>query len=229
MRARNVSVLYADPPWNYLSGTKKSGMETPYPTMKTSAICALKDEIKPCLAPDCVLLLWATGATLPDALNVIDAWGFEYVTMAFNWVKSNKKGELIHGLIGKYTLLQSEICLLGRRGKYMKPKVWPDQVIVAERRKHSQKPEIVRELIEMMWPDASRMELFSRSTRKGWTMWGNQIVDNQAVVNTMSQAQRLLISDNVPDTTAEECNQGLQPANYESGQDEDDYSETVGS
>ncbi len=80
--APSFGVIYADPPW-HLGGSGKGS--PPYPLMKTSDICALP--VESLAAPDCALLLWAVHSHLPDALAVIQAWGFAYKTVAFTWVK----------------------------------------------------------------------------------------------------------------------------------------------
>ena len=104
------SVLYADPPWRL-----KGGARMPYPMMATRDICALP--VKEIAAPDCLLFLWAVPAHLPDALAVVQAWGFRYVTVAFTWVK---RTPLDTGFLtgrGYWTQTNAEPCLLATRGR----------------------------------------------------------------------------------------------------------------
>lgn len=157
------SVIYADPPWNYL------GFDgTPYPTMPTDDICEMWPDIHSITTPDAVLVMCAPSAMLPDALKVIEAWGFEYKTSAV-WDKQTA-GQ------GVYFRQQHEFLLLATKGNppCVDPKATPSSVISAKRGKHSEKPVCIYEMIEKMYPELGKLELFSRTAREGWTMWGNQ-------------------------------------------------------
>lgn len=160
-------VLYADPPWRYEHNETPDlrAVENHYPTMTVEEIAALDVPA----ADDAVLFLWATNPKLREALAVMDAWGFGYRTNAC-WVKDR------FGM-GYYVRGQHELLLIGRRGNpgVPEPGDRPSSVIEAHRREHSGKPEAVYELIERMYPDASRVELFARESRSGWEPWGNQI------------------------------------------------------
>jgi N6-adenosine-specific RNA methylase IME4 len=119
-------------------------------------------------AKDAILFLWAVNSMLPEALQVIEAWGFAYVNH-FVWVK-DKWG------LGSYNRGQHELLLVAVRGQFSAP---PENkrfssVINAPRTKHSAKPQCVYEMVETMYPRARKLELFARTTRKGWTSWGNQ-------------------------------------------------------
>lgn len=118
---------------------------------------------------DCVLYLWATAPKLREALVVMDAWGFAYVTNAV-WDKQ-KIG------MGYYFRGQHELLLVGKRGspKVPEPKVRVSSVIRSPRGEHSQKPSVVYEILEAMYPDARKLELFARSRRDGWHAWGNEV------------------------------------------------------
>ena len=156
------SVVLADPPWDYLGFTG-----TPYPTMKTEDICKL-DVASHC-TPDSVAFIWVTSAMLTDGIKVLEAWGFKYVTCAV-WDK-------VEAGQGIYFRQQHEILLLGTRGNPPKvdSKKCPPSVMTELRRDHSQKPDIVYEMIERMYPELPKVELFSRNKRKGWVMKGNQV------------------------------------------------------
>ena len=143
-----------------------------YPTMKTEDICALP--VKDLAADNCALIMWATFPKLPEALRVMDAWGFRYVTVAFNWFKTNKAGTPMFG-IGYYTKSNSEIALLGIKGKMKPASNFISQVIVSEREAHSKKPNIVREKIIGLFGDLPRVELFSRKRVDGWDCFGNEV------------------------------------------------------
>jgi N6-adenosine-specific RNA methylase IME4 len=171
-------VIACDPPWRYNQrfgpGTRFGvGAGGHYSTMSTDEICTLP--VREIAAPDCSLFLWATWPLLPDALRVIEAWGFEYLTIGFDWVKTYDSGGLFHG-VGYYAKSNTEPCLLTRRGKAMKPAVDDvSSVIVSPRREHSRKPEAVRTRISRMYPTARKVELFCRESAEGWETWGNQV------------------------------------------------------
>ncbi len=115
-----------------------------------------------------MLFLWATSPKVEEALQVMKAWGFTYRTCAV-WVK-DKIG------LGYWFRQQHELLLVGVRGKFPPPEPGTREpsVIQGDRTEHSAKPEIVRELIEHWWPTLGRVELFCRTPRKGWSVWGNQ-------------------------------------------------------
>jgi site-specific DNA-methyltransferase (adenine-specific) len=143
-----------------------------YPTMKLKDICNLP--IQQIANDDCVLFMWATSPLLPEALQVIDAWGFTYRTVAFNWIKTSSKGNYMYNL-GRWTMGSSEICLLARKGKPQRIKKNVRQLVVAERTIHSRKPPEVRDRIVELMGDVPRVELFAREITDGWDAWGNQI------------------------------------------------------
>ncbi len=157
-------VIYADPPWDYEFGLRGSA-EYHYPLLEIEKIASM--EIPS--ADDCVLFLWATAPKLPEALEVMKSWGFEYKTNAV-WVKLSAGN-------GYYFRGQHELLLLGVKGKPGVPfeADRPPSVIVADRGEHSEKPDAVYEIIEKMYPNKRRLELFARKKREGWTVWGNEI------------------------------------------------------
>ena len=160
-------VIYADPPWLYdftLSETR--AIENHYPTMTLDEICALP--VSGVAASDAVLFLWATSPKLPEAFRVLEAWGFTYKTCMV-WVK-DKIG------MGYYARQKHELLLIATRGNIPTPAPSdrPPSVIEATRLEHSAKPIEFYEAIERMYPTLERLELFSRSPRHGWAVWGNQ-------------------------------------------------------
>lgn len=165
-------LIYADPPWQYEHPISDSrAIENQYPTMTTDEICALP--VGDRAADDCVLLLWATNPKLPDALRVIEAWGFTYRTN-FVWVK-DKIG------MGYYARQRHELLLVAVRGTpgTPDPSARPDSVIEAPRGAHSAKPHRVYAMIERMYPHARRLELFARNTRDGWAGWGAEYAPHE--------------------------------------------------
>jgi N6-adenosine-specific RNA methylase IME4 len=163
-------VLYGDPPWQLGSPASRWSPEHHYETTPTPEIEALSVPA----AADAVLFLWAVSSRLPDALQVMQAWGFAYKT-SLVWVKPSIG-------LGFWVRHRHELLLIGQRGNYPAPQASqrPDSVIEARRRRHSQKPNEVYDLIERMYPHASKLELYARGKpRRGWTAWGNQ-VNNEA-------------------------------------------------
>jgi N6-adenosine-specific RNA methylase IME4 len=130
------------------------------------------DEIKALKVPACddaALFLWTPSPMLPGALEVMNGWGFDYRT-SMVWVK-DKIG------MGWWVRQRHELLLIGRRGAMHTPDAEdePESVIEAPRTGHSEKPPVVYEIIERMYPLATRVELFARQRRDGWAAWGNQL------------------------------------------------------
>ncbi|MFW9970144.1 MAG: MT-A70 family methyltransferase [Candidatus Odinarchaeota archaeon] len=160
------NVIYADPPWHYEGGTTSNRIiENKYPTMKTSDICKLKIPS----AKDSILFLWVTSPKLEEGLEVMNMWGFTYKT-SMVWVK-DKIG------MGYYARGRHEFILIGTKGSIgaPDPQNRPDSVIEAPRKEHSEKPEIMYELIEQMYPNHKYLELFARKKRENWESWGDEI------------------------------------------------------
>jgi N6-adenosine-specific RNA methylase IME4 len=161
-------LILADPPWEYeFAETECREIENHYPTMTVAQLQAL---VLPA-APDCVLFLWATAPKLPEALAVLEAWGFAYRTGAV-WDKG-KIG------MGYWFRGQHEHLQIGVRGNASPPREAhrPSSVIREPRGRHSAKPEAAYRLVEAMYPDygeRDRLELFSRKQRPGWTVWGHE-------------------------------------------------------
>ena len=81
MTIGNYSIIYADPPWQYQRNKVQGAAENHYPTMGIDELCALP--VADLAAPDSALFLWATFPQLPEALRLIEAWGFRYTSVAF--------------------------------------------------------------------------------------------------------------------------------------------------
>jgi N6-adenosine-specific RNA methylase IME4 len=164
-------VIYADPPWRYEhSRTDNRQIENHYPTMDLAQICALP--VGEVAAPDAVLFLWATSPKLAESMQVIDAWGFTYRTCMV-WDK-----EVIG--MGYYARQQHELLLIATRGNLPTPEPAnrpPSVVRVRRSTEHSEKPAEFYALIESMYPEYARIELFARNARPGWAAWGNQAND----------------------------------------------------
>jgi len=130
-------------------------------------------------AADCALFLWITDPSLPQALEVIEAWGFVYKTVAFTWAKTTKDGAGFPIGCGYWTRANPEQCLLATRGRPQRLSRAVPQLIVAPRREHSRKPDEVYERIEVLVP-GPYLELFARAPREGWHSWGFEVATGRA-------------------------------------------------
>jgi len=166
-------VILADPPWRYGKTIGQGIAEEKYPTMSIEELCALP--VIDLASDNCALFLWTTPPTMLEyAPAVFNAWGFEYKTKAFCWVKSNSGGFGFFYGIGHYTASNTEDCLLGIRGNI--PKIGhTTQIIFSPVREHSRKPDDQYRKIEALYPNMKYLELFARRKREGWDSWGNEI------------------------------------------------------
>ena len=174
---KKYNIIYADPPWSYRTwstrGQNRSVAANHYPTMKLSDICALP--IGDIADKDSVLFLWATYPNLREAFATIDAWGFEYKTVAFTWIKRNKKSPGFFVGLGYWTRANAEICLLATRGKPKRISKSVRQIIDTPLERHSQKPDAARDRIVELMGDLPRIELFAREKSDGWDVFGNEV------------------------------------------------------
>ena len=123
---------------------------------------------------DCVLFMWATFPMLREALDVIEAWGFSYKTVAFNLVKQNRNGTGIFMGLGNWTRSNSEICLLATKGKPKRISGSVRSIVLSPLQQHSRKPAEIRDRIVELMGDLPRIELFAREAAPGWDVWGNE-------------------------------------------------------
>ena len=176
MNLKQYGVILADPPWAYRVWNKKDAKRTAeahYPTMSMEAIKALPvDRIA---APDCTLFLWITFPMLREGWGVMDAWGFSFKTVAFVWVKLNRKADSLFTGMGYWTRANAEVCLLATRGHPKRVCRNIHQVIVSHVEEHSKKAEEARRRIEVLMGDVPRVELFARQAVPGWDAWGNEV------------------------------------------------------
>lgn len=174
---RKYSVIYADPPWSFKTYSEKGkdrSAERHYPTMNKGDIQRLP--VPRICEENCVLLLWVTSPCLIEGLELIEAWGFTYKTVAFTWVKQNKKNDRIFKGMGYYTRANAEYCLLATRGKILQRKSHSvSSVVLSHLEEHSKKPNEIRERIVELFGDVPRIELFARQYADGWDCWGNQV------------------------------------------------------
>lgn len=164
-------MIYADPPWAYSDAGCNGAAGKQYKTLSCKDIAALP--VHQLAAPDCALFMWATYPLLPEALATIAGWGFEYKSIAFQWLKLNRKnGEPFYGL-GRWTRGNTEPCLLAVRGKPRPISKSVSQLILeAPIGKHSAKPDAAPDKIVELMGDVPRIELFARKDRPGWVTTG---------------------------------------------------------
>jgi N6-adenosine-specific RNA methylase IME4 len=167
---RRYGVILADPPWRFQPYSRETGMDRSadnhYPTNPIEEIMAL--DVRSIAAADCVLFLWATAPMLPQAIDVMEAWGFTYKTCAV-WSK-DRIGT------GYWFRNKHEILLVGTRGHVPAPAMgtqWPS-LILAPVGRHSEKPVVFCEMIEGYFPTLPKIELHARGvvSRPGWDVWG---------------------------------------------------------
>jgi len=160
-------VIYCDPAWQYSNSGLNGAAANHYMTMPTDAMAEIN--VPSITDQNAVCFMWATNPLLEDAIWLMKQWGFEYKTNLV-WVKNKSN----YGKLGFYVYGQHELLLIGVKGSMLPIGDKPKSIIYGDNDKHSRKPESVYELIESMYPELKYVELFSRNTRPGWTMWGNQ-------------------------------------------------------
>lgn len=171
-------VILADPPWHFSCWSDKASRHAQrhYKTQGADWIASLP--VADVAAEDCCLFLWVTFPNLKECIAAMEAWGFEYKTCGFTWVKSYANGNPLMGL-GYWTRSNAELCLLGTRGKPKRMDKGVSQVIVSGTGEHSEKPEEVYSRIERL-VEGPYLEMFHRPRnglfppRPNWTFIGNE-------------------------------------------------------
>lgn len=184
------AAIYADPPWGFNlwwgGRTNKTPAGVPsratvphYDVWREPELNALP--VGELAAENCVLFLWTCWPVLQWSLRTIEAWGFEYKTCGFAWVKGDNRqsdffrdDHIAYMGLGYWTRANSEVCLLGIRGKPKRLNADVRQGIIEPRREHSRKPDCVYDRIERLVA-GPYVELFARTQRKGWDAWGNEV------------------------------------------------------
>lgn len=202
---KKYDIIYADPPWDYNGKMQydKSSIKTEnvgfkknifissaafkYPTLKLKELKKL--DVKSIAADDCLLFMWTTGPQMANAVELGQAWGFEYKTVAFVWDK------MVHNP-GRYTLSQTEFCLVFKRGRIPTPRGARNirQLVQVPRGKHSEKPEHVIDGITKMFPKQRKIELFARKNYNGWDNWGLEIPDSKIDIFSQVDADQSMLS-----------------------------------
>ena len=140
--------------------------------MSIDELCALP--VAELAAKDSALFMWATFPQLPEALRLIRAWGFTYKSVAFVWLKKNKKADSWFYGLGFWTRANAEICLLATKGKPKRISGSVRSIVLSPLQQHSRKPAEIRDRIVELMGDLPRIELFAREAAPGWDVWGNE-------------------------------------------------------
>jgi len=195
---KKYQIIYADPAWDYHDEHRRKedrfggGAKGHYQTMDIDDIKKLP--IQELSDQNCMLFIWVTFPLLQEGLDVIRAWGFDYKTLGFSWIKTNKR-QLLNQYsflptdldtffgIGYYTKSNCEVCLIGVKGKPYKISDSVSSVVLASRREHSRKPDEVRDRIIELCGDLPRIELFARQKTEGWDVWGNEVESDIDLMN----------------------------------------------
>ena len=180
-QGKKYKTIYADPPWQFQNRTGKVAPEhkrlTRYNTMKLEEIKQLP--VSKVADERSHLYLWVPNALLPEGLEVMKAWGFEYKTNII-WEKIRKDGMPDGRGVGFYFRNVTEILLFGIKGdknRTLDPGRSQVNLIRSIKREHSRKPDEFIPLIQNCSP-GPYLELFARGNRKGWDMWGNQATED---------------------------------------------------
>lgn len=197
----NFSTVLADPPWRFQNRTGKMAPEhrrlSRYGTMELPEIMALP--VPECTAATAHLYLWVPNALLPDGIQVLRAWGFEYKSNLV-WHKVRKDGGSDGRGVGFYFRNVTELVLFGVKGKNARtlaPGRRQVNLISSQKREHSRKPDQLYDLIEACSP-GPYLELFARGTRPKWAAWGNQAEQYDITWNTYahhSKRHELVVVD----------------------------------
>lgn len=206
---QKYDIIYADPPWDYGGkmqydksnlksiniGFEKnifiSAAEFKYPTLKLRELKQL--DVPSISADDCILFMWTTGPQLANSIELGEAWGFEYKTVAFVWDKQ------VHNP-GRYTLSQTEFVLAFKKGRFPTPRGARNirQLISVHRGKHSEKPEAVIKGITEMFPEQKKIELFARKNFTGWDNWGLEIPEQKVEILSQGDVNAMKTENEEP-------------------------------
>ncbi|GHU70957.1 hypothetical protein AGMMS49992_04140 [Clostridia bacterium] len=174
---RRFRTILADPPWQFQNRTGKMAPEhrrlNRYATLKLDDIKALP--VSSVADDPCHLYLWVPNALLPEGLEVMKAWGFQYKSNLV-WEKVRKDGEPDGRGVGFYFRNVTELLLFGVRGnnaRTLAPGRSQVNLVRSQKREHSRKPDEIVNVIEQC-SNEPYLELFARGIRDRWTLWGNE-------------------------------------------------------
>lgn len=164
------NVILADPPWEYKQDMHTGHRSTDhYPSMTFKELADMP--ISQMCDDRCVMYMWTTGPNMDMAIQLGKEWGFKFAQVAFVWDKQRTCS-------GNYTITECEFVLVFKPKRGVLPKRTKTnarQFFQEKPREHSRKPEYVQDALELMYPDANRIELFARRIRPGWDAYGNEV------------------------------------------------------
>ena len=157
---KKYKIIYSDPAWSFKTYSDKGKGRSADNHYSVMSLQDIKDlPIQDISDEDCILFLWVTFPLLKEGFEVIDAWGFTYKTVAFNWVKKNKKSDSWFWGLGYWTRSNSELCLLATKGTIKRQSASVHQIIDTRIERHSKKPDIVRDKIIELVGDLPRISI----------------------------------------------------------------------
>ena len=175
---KKYNIIYADPPWTFKNYNNEKSNHNPdhhYPCMSIEDISKLP--VEKLADKNCILFLWVTDPLINKQIQILNAWGFEYKTVGFYWIKENKNQNNMRFWKGPgyWTRCNPEICLLATKGHPKRVGTNVDKLVFATRDKHSKKPPIIKNKIVELCGDLPRIELFARERVDDWDCWGNEV------------------------------------------------------
>lgn len=189
-------VIYADCPWDYETPSNPRFGGATYPTMKLDELKSIP--VESIADENCALFFWATYPKLIEALEVVDAWGFRYRTVAFTWVKTNRRAGTLYSGLGYWTNANAEICLFAKKGSPKRIAKNVKEIVMAPLGRHSAKPPEIRDRIVTLMGDIPRIELFARERVQGWDALGNDVdgLDIRRSMQMINIAQLINLKNN---------------------------------
>lgn len=168
---RKRNIILADPPWEYNSSFKTGSAEHHYSTMSLKELKELN--VSEYTAKNCILFMWTTGPLMKTSIELLEEWGFKYKTMFGVWLK------ICQTIMGHYTRQKSEFVLMGVKGKIDKFKKlncpYIENTFESKPEEHSKKPKKLKEMIDQIFENIPKLELFSRNSNDlNWDHWGNE-------------------------------------------------------
>lgn len=171
-------VIIADPPWQFndklkMSATKR-GAESNYSILSLERLCEL--DIKSIIDDNAFCCIWVPNVLIEDGLKVLKAWNFEYKGL-YGWGKVSSRSGKVHFGMGHYFRSSFEIALFGKRGKIQvdnksQRNIEVDNFDIDDPQKHSKKTEKLQDSLDLMFPNANKLELFARRKRENWECVG---------------------------------------------------------
>ena len=196
VKLKRYNIIYADPPWNPHGINKKQYVTTRdspnnpsfdhlnhYPCMTFDEIAKLN--VNRIADDNCILFIWVTDVSLPYVFDIINVWGFSFVTVGFTWIKKTATGKDFFGM-GQWTRKNPEMCLIAKKGTLKRRSASVRQLQYSPVEKHSKKPDVFRKLIVELCGDLPRLELFCRHPADGWDVWGNEVESTAGITKALT-------------------------------------------